>query len=105
MLLPEFEAQPQEIMQAFSRSCKQGNPHFIVVAAEGAPSSAEEIAKYVNDTEGAFESCLTVLGHVQRGGSPTDFDCILASRMGTAALKAFTRIVGRSFHKSAWKWS
>ena len=56
MLVPEFEAKPQEIMQAFSRSCKQGNPHFIVVATKGAPPSAEDIPKYINDTEGAFES-------------------------------------------------
>ena len=46
--------------------------------------------KYINDTEGAFESRLTVLGHVQRGGSPTAFDRILASRMGTAAVKALS---------------
>ena len=88
VLVPEFEAKPQEIMQGFRRSWKQGKPHFIVVAAEGAPLSAEDIHKYINDTEGAFESRLTVLGHVQRGGSPTAFDRILASRMGTAALKA-----------------
>jgi 6-phosphofructokinase 1 len=88
VLIREFETTPQEIMQAFSRSWKQGKPHFIVVAAEGAPLSAEDIHKYINDTEGAFESRLTVLGHVQRGGSPTAFDRILASRMGTAALKA-----------------
>jgi 6-phosphofructokinase 1 len=60
------------------------------VAAEGAPLSAEDIHKYINDTEGAFESRLTVLGHVQRGGSPTAFDRILASRMGTAAVKALS---------------
>ena len=59
-----------------------------MVAAEGAPLAAEDIHKYINDTETTFESRLTVLGHVQRGGSPTAFDRILASRMGTAALKA-----------------
>lgn len=61
-----------------------------MVAAEGAPLSADAIHKYINDTEGAFESRLTVLGHVQRGGSPTAFDRILASRMGTAAVKALS---------------
>jgi 6-phosphofructokinase 1 len=88
--IPEFEANPQEIMQAFRRSWEQGKPHFIVVAAEGAPLSADDIHKYINDTEGAFESRLTVLGHIQRGGSPTAFDRILASRMGTAAVKALS---------------
>jgi 6-phosphofructokinase 1 len=90
VLVPEFEANPQEIMQAFRRSWEQGKPHFIVVAAEGAPLSAEDIHMYINDTEGTFESRLTVLGHIQRGGSPTAFDRILASRMGTAAVKALS---------------
>ena len=90
VLVPEFEANPQEIMQAFSSSWKQGKPHFIVVAAEGAPLSAEDIHKYINDTEGTFESRLTVLGHIQRGGSPTAFDRILASRMGTSAVKVLS---------------
>ena len=90
VLVPEFEARPQEIMRAFRNSWEQSKPHFIVVAAEGAPLSAEDIHNYINDTEGAFESRLTVLGHVQRGGSPTAFDRILASRMGTAAVKALS---------------
>jgi 6-phosphofructokinase 1 len=61
-----------------------------VVAAEGAPLSAEEFHEYVNEAEGGVESRITVLGHVQRGGSPTAFDRILASRMGTAAVKALS---------------
>ncbi len=55
VLVPEFEANPQEIMHAFSRAWEQGKPHFIVVAAEGAQLSAEDIHKYINDTEGAFD--------------------------------------------------
>jgi 6-phosphofructokinase 1 len=90
VLLPEFEARPQEIMRAFRRAWEQGKPHFIVVAAEGAPLSAEEFHEYVNEAEGGVESRITVLGHVQRGGSPTAFDRILASRMGTAAVKALS---------------
>ena len=90
VLLPEFEARPQEIMRAFRRAWEQGKPHFIVVAAEGAPLSAEEFHEYVNEAGGGVESRITVLGHVQRGGSPTAFDRILASRMGTAAVKALS---------------
>jgi len=90
VLIPEFEAKPQEIMRVIRRSWEQGKPHFIVVAAERAPLSAEDIHKYINETEGAFKSRLTVLGYVQRGGSPTAFDRILASRMGTAAVKALS---------------
>ena len=88
VLVPEFEARPQEIMSAFTRSREQGKPHFIVVAAEGAGFSAADFNDFVNGSEGAFESRLTVLGHIQRGGSPTAFDRILASRLGTAAVRA-----------------
>ena len=88
--VPEFEAKPQEIMRAFRKSWEQDKPHFIVVVAEGAPLSAEDIHKYINHTEGAFESRLTVLGYVQRGGSPTAFDRLLASRMGTSAVRALS---------------
>jgi 6-phosphofructokinase 1 len=90
VLVPEFEPRREEIMQAFQRSWEQGKPHFIVVAAEGAPLSAEEFHEYVNQAGGGIESRITVLGHVQRGGSPTAFDRILASRMGTAAVKALS---------------
>jgi 6-phosphofructokinase 1 len=90
VLVPEFEAKPQEIMRAFGKSWEQDKPHFLVVAAEGAPLSADDIHKYINDTEGAFESRLTVLGHVQRGGNPTAFDRLLASRMGTSAVRALS---------------
>ena len=88
VLVPEFEPQPEEIMSAFRMSWEQGKSHFLVVAAEGVPLSAEDIHGYINGTKGAFESRLTVLGHVQRGGPPSAFDRVLASRMGTAAVKA-----------------
>jgi len=70
VLVPEFEPRPEEIMRAFESSWEQGKPHFLVVAAEGAPLSAEDIHEYINGTKGTFESRLTVLGHVQRGGPP-----------------------------------
>jgi 6-phosphofructokinase 1 len=90
VLVPEFEPRREEIMRAFQTSWQQGKPHFIVVAAEGAPLSAEKFHEYVNQAGGGVESRITVLGHVQRGGSPTAFDRILASRMGTAAVKALS---------------
>jgi len=57
------------------------------VVAEGSPLSAEELHEYVNDTEGTYDSRLTVVGHIQRGGIPTAYDRILASRLGTAAVE------------------
>lgn len=88
MLVPEFTPRPEEIMRAFRKAWEQGKPHFIVVAAEGAAFSAEALHRYVNEAGGGFDARLTVLGHVQRGGNPTAFDRILASRMGVAAVRA-----------------
>jgi 6-phosphofructokinase 1 len=88
VLVPEFEPRPEEIMSAFRMSWEQGKPHFIVVAAEGAPFTVEEVHDYVNGVEGAYDSRLTVMGHIQRGGNPTASDRILASRLGHAAVEA-----------------
>jgi 6-phosphofructokinase 1 len=70
------------------KAYEQGKSHFIVVVAEGAPLPAEEIHEYINGTESTYESRLTVVGHIQRGGIPTAYDRILASRLGTAAVQA-----------------
>jgi 6-phosphofructokinase len=56
--------------------------------AEGAPVSAEQLHEYINESEGTYDSRLTVVGHIQRGGIPTASDRILASRLGTAAVEA-----------------
>ena len=58
------------------------------MVAEGAPLSAEELHEYINGSEGTYDSRLTVVGHIQRGGIPTASDRILASRLGTAAIEA-----------------
>src|SRR5215211_1865944 len=91
VLVPEFEpTRREDIMRAVQKSWEQGKPHFIAVVAEGAPLSAEEFHEFVNEAGGGVESRITVSGYVQRGGSPTAFDRILASRMGTAAVKALS---------------
>ena len=61
------------------------------MVAEGSPLTAEEVHEYVNGTEGTFDSRLTVIGHIQRGGNPTASDRILASRLGCAAVEALGR--------------
>jgi 6-phosphofructokinase 1 len=76
-VMPEFDPRPEE-----------GKSHFIVVVAEGASFSAEELHEYINESEGTYDSRLTVVGHIQRGGIPTASDRILASRLGTAAVEA-----------------
>jgi 6-phosphofructokinase 1 len=88
VLLPGIPANPHSVIVALRASLREGKRHFIVVVAEGSEVSAREVHDYINATPGVFESRLTVLGHVQRGGAPTAFDRILASRLGAEAVAA-----------------
>ena len=87
-LVPEFEADPDDLLEYIRETYEQGKQHFIVVVAEGAQLSAGEFREYVNDAEGTYQADLTVLGHLQSGGSPTASDRILAGQLGTAAVTA-----------------
>ena len=88
VLIPEFETRPEDILQFIEKAYEQGRSHFIVVAAEGAELSAEELLEYINEAEGTYEADLTAVGHIQSGGDPTSTDRILASRLGAAAVAA-----------------
>ena len=88
VMVPEFETKPEDLLELLNESYERGKPRFTVVAAEGASPSAEEFRDYVNEAGGSYQADLTVLGHIQSGGSPTSFDRILASRMGAAAVEA-----------------
>jgi 6-phosphofructokinase len=87
-VVPEFEPRPEALLSFLKKAYEQGKSHFIVVVAEGAPLSAVELHEYINESEGTYDSRLTVVGHIQRGGIPTASDRILASRLGTAAVEA-----------------
>jgi 6-phosphofructokinase 1 len=89
VLLPEFEPNPEDLLEFIRKAYEQGKSHFVVVAAEGSTLSAAEFHEYVNSTQ-TYESRLTVIGHAQRGGIPTAFDRILGSRMGTAAVETLS---------------
>jgi 6-phosphofructokinase 1 len=88
VLIPEFETRPEGVLQFLEKAYEQGKSHFIVVAAEGAELSAEELLEYINETEGTYEADLTAVGHIQSGGDPTAGDRILAARLGAAAVAA-----------------
>ena len=87
-LVPEFEANPDDLLEFMQETYEQGKQHFIVVASEGAQLSAGEFQEYVNDAEDTYQADLTVLGHLQSGGSPSAFDRILAGQLGTGAVAA-----------------
>lgn len=78
----DFEKDIIERMQATAAS---GKKHFIIIVAEGV-GHVIEMAKQIEDRTG-FETRATILGHVQRGGSPTVRDRVLASEMGYQAVE------------------
>jgi 6-phosphofructokinase 1 len=84
ILIPEVPVDVQEVIEKIWRGHSRGKLHSIIVVAEGA-GSAIEIGKQIKDKTG-FDTKITILGHIQRGGTPTAFDRNLASRLGAAAV-------------------
>ena len=93
VVLPEVEADPEEIASILGNAYKRGKSHAIVVVAEGASYNAQKLAKYFikHQDKIGFALRVTILGHVQRGGTPSAFDRILASRLGAGAVDCLKR--------------
>ncbi len=89
VLVPEVPIDGERVLDELGRTHRRGKPHFIAVVAEGATPNGRELAELIESSteRGNFEARLTILGHVQRGGSPTARDRLLASRLGSAAVK------------------
>lgn len=86
VLIPEIPYDLEKIIAKIKQRYEEGKSRSIVVVAEGV-GSAYDFGKAFQ-LIGGFDTRITVLGHLQRGGSPTFFDRILATRMGTAAVEA-----------------
>ncbi len=84
-LVPEREYDLAEICQQLRARYEEGRDNAIIILAEGA-GHAQEISDSIKDAIG-FETRVTVLGHYQRGGAPTVFDRLLASRFGKRAVE------------------
>lgn len=86
ILMPEvnFDIE-KDVLQRISDGLELGRQHFIIMVAEGA-ASAIELAKIIDHKTG-IETKATVLGHVQRGGSPTAYERVTASEMGHHAVQ------------------
>lgn len=93
VLVPEvpydFE---KDIINRMKSAMKTGKHHFIIVVAEGVGGTAELGAK-IEEELGIVTKC-TILGHVQRGGSPTAYDRVLASQLGYAAVELLEKGIG-----------
>ena len=86
VLVPEIPFDMEkDVIDVIKRGKSVGKKHHIVVVAEGVSIKSSEIAKIITEKTG-IESRATVLGHIQRGGSPTIRDRVMATRMGAKAV-------------------
>ena len=90
VLIPEENLGLDRLLDSLKRSEKSGKSSSIVVVAEGDKTGRNvfEIAEYVEKNMPYYDVRVSVLGHMQRGGSPSCFDRVLASRMGVYAVEA-----------------
>jgi 6-phosphofructokinase 1 len=88
VLIPEVPVTLQEVADAIEDAYRRGKSHAILIVAEGANFRTTELAKALDELDVGFKTRVTILGHIQRGGYPTAFDRLLASRMGVKAVEA-----------------
>ncbi|KIV52216.1 6-phosphofructokinase [Aneurinibacillus migulanus] len=84
ILIPEVNVEINDVTHRLLEGNKRGKKHSIIIVAEGV-CPASEIAQRIKE-EAGLDTRVTVLGHVQRGGSPSAFDRMLGSRLGAKAV-------------------
>ncbi len=89
ILIPEENLGLDRLLESLKRSKRSGKSSSIVVVAEGDKigKNVFELANYVEENLPEYEVRVSVLGHMQRGGSPSCFDRVLASRLGVKAVE------------------
>ncbi|MGJ1318441.1 6-phosphofructokinase [Sphingobacterium spiritivorum] len=88
IMLPEKETAIDELIDLLERAAFKQKTSTIVIVAEGDKNGgAYNVAKRVKEKFDYYDTKVSILGHLQRGGSPSSFDRVLASRMGYAAVK------------------
>lgn len=85
-IIPEVPVDLDQLAARLLEERKRGKLNCIIVVAEGA-AKAEDVARRISMKIG-YETRISILGHIQRGGSPTAFDRLLATRMGVKAVQA-----------------
>ena len=93
ILIPEVDFDfEKDVIDRMRRTQKTGKRHFIIIVAEGI-GGVNEMAKRIQEETGV-ESRATILGHVQRGGSPTVRDRVVGSTMGCRAVELLKQGIG-----------
>jgi len=87
ILVPESPTYIDEMLYILDKDWKKNKTSGIIIVSEGDDSGgALEVQKEINEHFPSYETRVTILGHIQRGGSPTAMDRVLASRLGYAAI-------------------
>ena len=90
ILIPEQDMGRDRLIESLKRSKNSGKTSSIIVVSEGDQIGKNifKLAGYIEDKLSGYEVRVTVLGHIQRGGSPSCYDRVLASRLGIGAVDA-----------------
>ncbi len=93
ILIPEENLGKDRLVESLRKSRLSGKTSSIIVVSEGDQIGKNilELAKYIEENLKGYEVRVTVLGHIQRGGSPSCYDRVLASRLGVGAVDALLR--------------
>jgi 6-phosphofructokinase 1 len=92
IVIPEEETSFEQLYARLTEGEKTNRKSSLVVVAEGAKmGGANELARKVAERSSYFDIKVTILGHLQRGGSPSYFDRVLASRLGIAAVEGLLK--------------
>lgn len=96
ILIPEEDLGLERLVESLNRSRKSGKSSSIVVVAEGDKIGKNifQLKDYVDENMEGYDVRVSVLGHMQRGGAPSCFDRVLASRMGVKAVESL--LAGKS---------
>ncbi len=89
VLVPETKTEIRQLIEQLEQGYSRKKSSFIIVVAEGDDAGgAFEVARQVREHFDYFDTRVTVLGHIQRGGTPTCMDRVNASELGMAAVQA-----------------
>jgi len=88
IVTPEHDLPPSSVMELIHEASRRGKSRAIVVVAEGAKNTASALHRcLMEDIACGYEPRLTILGHVQRGGRPSAFDRLLATRLAAKSME------------------
>jgi len=87
VLIPESNIPAEQVAISIEEAYRRGKTHAIIVVAEGYTPHTSELAAMIDAMDIGFTTRVTILGHIQRGGKPTAFDRLLATRFGVKSVE------------------